>query len=320
MRKYLNYSLLIFILLSTSCDDVLEEDITDDTITVISPLENAEFTGNSVQFRWKVIEGAEEYRIQINNTAINTIILDSLLVSPVFDYILDPGSYQWRVRAENFAYQTAFSFDQNFRVISSENLENQVVVLNLPIDNLYTNERTLTFSWGKIDTASSYSFQILKVEEGTETLLFEDNLTELSINLDESILADDLHYKWQVKANNSTSSSNYYSRNLFIDTINPPAPNLVSPTIDQSFSINQEVNFSWNFDTDTGTIKSKINGTIEIASDENFSNILLREESLSTNALSNTFTTAGTYFWRVEGSDAAGNIGEFNETGKFIIN
>ncbi|MDY8138474.1 hypothetical protein [Aquimarina sp. 2201CG5-10] len=320
MKKYARYIVLLSIISFQGCDDIIEDDITSDLVTIVAPLEGTQIEGNSVQFRWNSIDGADDYRIQINNESTNTIILDSLVNSPVFNFAINPGSYKWRVRGENFAYQTAYSFDSGFSVVSSEDLSGQTVLLNSPLNNIYTNDVALTFSWQGIDTATFYKFQILKVESSTETVVFEDtNVIDTSITIGNTTITEDGEYIWQVSAENDTSFTDYFGRVLFVDTQNPPAPNLVSPNPGQNFTTSQEVNFTWNFDNDTGTVQSGITGTIQIASDENFSNVILTDSN-ATGSFSNTFDTAGMYYWRVRGEDEAGNVGEYNSTGQININ
>ncbi|MFD2561881.1 hypothetical protein [Aquimarina rubra] len=320
MRKYVRYITIVCISFFIGCDDIIEDDITNDLITTVAPQDMTQIEGNSVQFRWNPIDGADEYRIQINNVALNSIILDSLVNTSVFNYAMNPGEYQWRVRGENFAYQTAYSFNAAFSVISSTDLSGQTVLLNNPLNNLYTNDVAITFSWQGISTATFYKFQILKVEGTTETVVFEDeNVVDTSITIGNTTITEDAEYIWQVSAENDTSFTDYFRRTFFIDTENPSAPNLVTPTVGQNFTTSQEVSFTWNFDNDTGVIQSGITGTIQIASDENFSNVVL-SDSNAAGSFSNTFDTAGTYYWRVRGLDEAGNTGDYNSTGQFNVN
>ena len=321
MKKYVN-SITYIAILSTflGCEDIIEDDITDDLITVIAPLNDAEIEGNSVQFRWNQVDGADEYRIQIANETNNRIIIDSLVQSSVFDLTINPGNYKWRVRGENFAYQTSYSFDSSFKVFSSTDLSQQVVELNTPVNNFYSNTYAMTFIWQGIQTATFYKFQILKVDNSNETVVFEDtNVLDTSITLGQTNLTEDAEYIWQVSAENETSFTDYFRRRFFIDTQNPPAPNLISPTNGQVFNINQNITFSWNFNNDTGNIQSGISSTIEVASDENFGNILF-SESLVDQTIDLTINTAGSYFWRVKGNDGAGNEGQFNSSGRFTVN
>ena len=318
MKKYSRCLIFIAFILFQSCDDVLEEDITDDAITVIAPLDGTALEGNVVQFRWNALDGADEYRIQITGEQ-QLLVLDSLINKTVFDYQINPGQYQWRVRGENFAYVTPYTFPSNFTVAASMDLSGQTITLKTPANNVYFNDPSINFSWKGIDTADFYYFQVFKVEGSNEVLVFEDdNVLDTSMVVSKATFTDDAEYVWQVSAENEISATAFFKRNFFMDRQNPPAPNLLKPTSGQNFSTTQEVDFEWNFD-DIGTVQSNITGTLEISPDENFANIVLTDTNAN-GQYTNTFSTAGTFYWRVRGEDEAGNIGDYNSTGNFIIN
>lgn len=319
MKKFNSTILIILVCITLSCDDVFEEDITNDVLTMLSPKNGEEIEGNSIQFQWIGIEGAEAYRIQINNKKNQAIVLDTVVETTVYNYAINPGSYQWRVRGENFAYHTAYTFNSEFTVNSSLDLSEQVVSLKTPLNNIYTNEVELAFSWQGITTADFYKFQLLKISNGTEELIFENkSVLDTSIVLTSTTITEDAEYIWRVSAENESSFTEYFARTLFVDTQEPPAPNLITPTLNQNFNIGQDVNFSWNFDNDTGVVKSGISGTIEISSNETFSNIILTDTNAN-GTFSSQFDSAATYYWRVKGLDDAGNTGAYNSTGKFVI-
>ncbi|MFD2591834.1 hypothetical protein ACFSTE_13435 [Aquimarina hainanensis] len=321
MKKYINYILILAGVGFVACDDVIEDDITDDVITTIVPENGIEIEGNTVQFRWKGIEGADSYRIQINEGATQRIILDSLVSETVFDYAMTPGDYQWRIRGENFAYHTAYSFPKEFSIVSSEDLSKQTVLLKKPDNELYKNSLAINYSWEGIVTATHYKFRVVKVEGDAETVAFENpNVLDTSITLtDTDVTSGDAKYIWQVSAYNDSSHSDFFGRVLYLDTELPPAPNLIKPTNNQNFTTGQEVTFSWNFSNDTGVIKSGITATLQVASDENFGNIVVTQE-VASEEYKQAFTTTGTYYWRVKGLDAAGNEGPFNSSGVFKVN
>ena len=134
MRKIFNKSIKIglsitsvFLIALVGCDDVLEEDITDDNITITAPLNETTVVSNAVTFQWNSNSGSEDYRVQVND-ASNVMVVDSLVPANSFTYPLSPGVYSWRVRGENFAYQTAYTFPVSFTMEASEDMTNQTVV------------------------------------------------------------------------------------------------------------------------------------------------------------------------------------------------
>jgi hypothetical protein len=319
MKKSNKGLYLILVVLCFQCDDILEEDISDDNISIIAPMDGAAIEGNVVQLRWAALEGADDYRLQVMVGNNQFIILDSLINGTLFNYQIEPGMYRWRVRGENFAYFTPYTFESAFSVVASLDLTNQIITLESPENNRYVNNAAMNFSWQFISTADSYEFEILQVGGSGETSVFKDSgLVESSITIGEGIVTGDAEYVWRVKAVNSSSTTRFFRRTFFLDTQDPPVPTLSTPTTDQMFATTDEVDFTWSF-MDTGEVQSIITGTIEISSDENFSTISLTDTN-GDGEFSSTFSSADTYYWRVRGTDAAGNTGENSATGSFIVN
>jgi hypothetical protein len=108
---------LIFIILFgvviLACDDIIEvEDISERTVTVLAPTDESILTITDVNFSWNDVEDSEQYRLQIATPDFETatqIVLDTTIVFTNFTKPLDLGNYEWRIRAENSGYQTAYT-------------------------------------------------------------------------------------------------------------------------------------------------------------------------------------------------------------------
>lgn len=303
MKKTIKTLSLLAIISFYACDDILEEDITDDSIQITYPLEGAVIDGNNVQFSWQHLDGADDYRVQVLNEN-QTIIVDSLVSENQLTYSIGEGSYQWRVKGENFAYETEYTFPVNFSVDISEDLTNQSVILSTPSDNLYTNNTDITFTWNPVVNANSYTFEVLKNNNGQTTIYQESEIANTSSNIDSSLFDVDAEYIWKVKAVNNSSETSYSERSVYIDRVEPNTPALNTPNDN---STNPAlVTFNWSNGTDTGNIQSSIINTIEIASDINFNTILLSNNTQN-NTYQYTFSSTGDYYWRVKAYDSAGN-------------
>ena len=316
MKRLTSSLCFLLVVLFWTCDDILEEDISDDLIVAIAPLDMAEIEGNSVQLRWESLEGADEYRLQIL-TDNQVVILDSLVENTLFDYQVNPGEYAWRVRGENFAYESTYTSESTFSIVASLDLSNQIIVLESPEENIYLNDSEVNFTWQEISTANAYQFQLLEIDDDSnEVVVFEvENLITPLVEINSDIISEDGEYIWQVKGTNTTSETIFYRRNFFVDTQNPPVPIITSPTANQEFVNADEVSFVWNYD-DVG---AAITSVLEVSLNDDFSTIVLTED-ITENEFSNIFDTAETYYWRVKGEDAAGNMGDYSEINSFIIN
>ena len=318
MKKTLSIGVIFSsLLLLIACDDVLEEDITDDLVIAVAPKNKSNLEGNSVQFRWKELSDADDYRIQVVEQDTQTSVLDSLVKGNSFTFGLNPGRYSWRIRGENFAYTTAYSFPIVFTLFTSDDLTNQTVFLTSPSDNFYTNKDALIVTWERILAATTYTIVIDKTIQGnTSTEIQTPDLTDIDFTLNSTILSEDAMYTWKVKAINDNSETQFTTRKIFLDTQVPNQPILVSPTNDAKGS--SSITFSWNIPSDIGEVQSTLSSVIEIATDNGFANII---ETIATGESSQevTFTNVGDYYWRVRIVDQADNKSVYSEIRKITV-
>lgn len=302
---------------SFSCEDIIEKDITDDTVQIISPQNNDVINSNVVDFQWNELDGAEKYRVQVYSGS--SIVIDTLVAENHLNVPMTQGNYQWRVRGENFGYNSNYTFNFNFSVIESTDLTNQQTILNSPADNFYTNNTNVILNWQSLSAAESYTFELINVTNGESIVNQQSGLTATSLTLNNTILTADAQYRWKVKAVNSTSQTTFSSRNFYLDRSAPNTPSNTLPANDATYSANQQINFSWSIPADVGTIQSAISYTIEFSNTINFASIL--QASNTTNAsFQQAFPTAGDYYWRVKAKDLANNIGLYSVPFKFTIN
>ena len=78
-----------------SCEDILQDDISNDTVQIGYPQNNQSIYSNVVDFQWQELHGADKYRLQVYNAA-SSMILDSLVSQTHFSYPISVGNYQWR--------------------------------------------------------------------------------------------------------------------------------------------------------------------------------------------------------------------------------
>ena len=302
-----------------NCQDILEEDISNDLIQITNPLDGQILKGNNVTFRWQPLEGATQYAIQIYRQGL--IEIDSVIESNTVNFSLESDLYQWRVRGQNFAYQTEFSFPQSFELTDTDILDGQTLQLTSPSDGFYANQTKITFLWKPLTNATHYQFELIKINSAGELTVFvAEEVLDTSLSLSFDVLQADTAYRWQVKAinNSNGSQTQYFSHQLLIDTTPPTTPILIAPGYEEVFLIDQNIDFLWNFDADTSEVQAPIFSQYQIATDEGFGEIILSQETDLT-SFEFSLLNPGDYFWRVRGVDQAGNTGTYNLNGKFTI-
>ena len=118
-RKRHLFFCTVLALFSIACEEVLVvEDISQDSVVVLAPTSNSILAEGSVTFSWSELLDAEQYRLQLATPTFENasqILLDSLITTTSFSKTLEFGNYEWRIRAENSEYQTAYTI-QNFTV------------------------------------------------------------------------------------------------------------------------------------------------------------------------------------------------------------
>jgi len=111
IRTYLIF--LIVTCLCLGCEELIEvEDISNDTISVLAPVNNTTLASTTVNFSWQALEFAESYQLQVaspNFDNAQVIVEDTVLTETSFTRTLEAGTYQWRIKAINFAYETAYA-------------------------------------------------------------------------------------------------------------------------------------------------------------------------------------------------------------------
>lgn len=320
MRKYKVIAILggMIMAICISCDDVLEEDISDAQVVPFSPLQGNQIEGNTVNFQWSFVEDADAYRVQVLSDVLNVgVVLDSLVSTTSLQVNIPSGNYSWSARAENFGYVSPFFEFTDFSVLFSDNLVSQSVTLSTPSDGLFTNNTTLIYTWEALEAASSYDFELLRILNGTTTVVQET--TEMtSVQVDEGIYVEDAQYVWRVKAINEESQSMYSERSVFIDRSIPEAPILGTPDQNAIFDTDM-INFDWSIGSDTGNVQSERSSVIEFSENEDF-DILIDAVTIDVSETIYTFTNTGIIYWRIKVNDAAGNMSIYSEIKSFMIN
>lgn len=314
---------MILIFPFQSCEVIFEKNISKDSLNLIIPVNNQVSTTNQIHFKWDKVKGASHYHLQIVKPSFSQIdffILDSLIDVTQYFYVLEPGDYQFQIRAENSAYETAWVGPYNLTVDSVSDLSQQVVGLIAPANYVYTNNSILTYSWQAVYSAEYYEFQLrtgADFNSSSTTLHVANSIYATSYSNPTGLLDNEGIYAWGIKAINQTSSSDFSSRTIYIDKTNPNSPSAVSPNHNTNFA--DTVVLKWTLGTDPGTVNSPVTSYIQIGADTLF-NTILSNYNTTADSLQLVFTNSGTYWWRVYAQDQAGNISPFfSQHRKFII-
>lgn len=308
MKRTTGIFLSLFILSMFSCEEILfEKDISTAQLEILAPRNNSLIKASTIFFSWTKVEGATTYEVQLatpNFESAQQIIFNSIVEEISYSDDLLPGDYEWRVRAVNSGYSTAFA-SALFTVESNEAFSSNRLVLLTPQDNYITNSANITLEWQEVDQATAYRIQVVenslvKIEETTEDTSFDMEFPEGE-------------FIWKVRAENETQNTFYTGRNILVDRTSPNTPTLTRP-VDKSTTNDPSLTFEWD--------RTAISGSVEIDSLFIFKDAGLKD-LVKKERVANSYTTLlerqNTYYWFMKSYDMAGNESEESEVFSFTI-
>lgn len=300
---------ILLVITFLSCSEILiEKDISDSTVELVAPVNNAQFLSTSVTFTWNNVDDATEYQLQIakpNFASPMQIVLDTVISTTSFTQQLAIGGYEWRVRAINSSYHTAYS-SRFVTVASNDDFQSNTVLLISPSNNLITNTALQTLTWQSIIGATSYQLQVYN---DSNTLILDQNMSSTSYNY----TFPEGSYQWRVRASNGTETTLYSSRSALVDLTVPNTPTLTSPA-NSSSTTATDISFQWSR---TPIVGSTEKDYIYIYTNSTLTNLLFEGQVASPYPKT---LTSGTYYWRIKAIDLAGNQGSVSNTFSFTIN
>lgn len=310
-------SILLALAMLNACKkDFIVEDIKDKTLTINAPANNLVTTSNKVTFWWEKLDGAEKYNIQIvkpDFAAITSIIADTNVTVNKVEFTLQPGLYQWRIKAINAGGSTAYQ-TFNLKVDTTSNLTNLTVSTINPVSNFLTGNSRIAFSWNAINSATKYQILLLNSVNGTVKDTTTANTTYTYS------FASQGAYSWKVRALNDFSISQYNTALTFtIDLTAPSAPILTSPI--HNSIVSPTVNLVWNR---VGAPDARYD-SVFVATDSAFTNVISKTktylQTIAINALNTSPPATGTiYWWKLRSVDSVGNRSVYSNQLKFKLN
>lgn len=311
MKKMLSL-LFVVVLFGAACKEFIEPSLSKKSIALLAPSDHIETTSYQQTFWWQTHEDALQYRLQIVSPSfdrIEKLLLDTVVKTDKFTHTLDPGQYQWRVRAENGSSQTPYA-TQSFTIFPAS-LKDQSVQLVAPANALYVVNADVKYDWLQLFGTTQYRLQVDKNNFADENNLTLNVLTENPTFT--STLPAEANYQWRVRAENATETSKWSAvRALTFDATPPAKVVLTAPANKQV--VNKPVSLAWNAITDAQKyelIIYKSDGTVYNSS---------YPQMVNTNAQTFSLGNSGeTLTWKVRAIDKAGNKGDFSDTFTFTL-
>jgi uncharacterized protein YegP (UPF0339 family) len=309
-KLHLNkYLLILLILCFASCEEILlVPDISKEEVVLVSPGNNVTLSSSGVTLSWNPVENADKYQLQIATPGFEAplqIVVDTIVTKNSFTQQLNIGKYEWRVKAVNSGYETAYA-TRSFEILNNDDFQNNTVVLLTPGNNIITKTALQKLSWDAIIGATSYQLQIL---DESNTLVKEQNTEAKLLNF----TFDDGKYAWKVRASNGTAQTLYTTRSIVVDTKAPNTPTLSIPA-NASTTTSLDINFQWSRTPLTGSAEKD---SIYVYTESALTNLNFKDKG---NSPYSKTMVKGTYYWFVKSFDEAGNQSARSTVFNFTIN
>jgi hypothetical protein len=303
---------LFCLALIIGCSEFIEKDLTSQKVFLTSPSDSIETNKYTQSFVWEPVNNAS-YRMQIASPSFTSsaeIIQDTVLKASKYNFILEPGRYEWRVRAENSG--SAGIYSTHTLIIHESSITNQQVLIKTPLSGFVTNQTNVVYSWHNMFGAKAYYLQI-------DTANFEDEVglvfKSRTANTEFSVpLTTDKSYQWRVRAEADSVVSKWSPIQTYARDATPPEKvNAGTPANGQV--VVKPVILQWAIVT--GATKYQL--VLYKSNGSTFYNSTF-PLLLTTNSYSFADGDVNeTLYWKVRAVDAAGNYGEFSDIKNFTI-
>lgn len=241
---------IIFIgllLLLAACDELIVQDISDNSIRVISPAQGSELDGQPFNFSWEELEYADRYRLIIVSPSfvnMQNSVADTILAGNIFRCdTLPSGDYQWRIQAFNSVYSTTPQVN-DFYVRRFKDISGRKVSIIGPSDNAEVNDEEVSFAWEGLPGAEEYRFVVASPSfEEVRKVVADSTLAGHTVKVD----IPDGSYQWRVFGFNGEYASGSDTYSFAVRTVEDISGSRIRITVpkDKASIGNGKVTFSW---------------------------------------------------------------------------
>lgn len=231
--------------------ETFEEDISDSTVSLIAPSDEAVLETSEINFNWEEVEFAEEYTLQIATPDFDNplqVVVNTTLGETSSTHDLENGTYQWRVKAQNSTSETPYSINSFSveAVVFNEDISGSTVSIIAPPEGTILNAPEINFTWDAVEFAEEYQFQIATPNFTNPTQVVVDEIVTSTTSMHS---LEDGSYQWRIKAINSTSQTPFTTTSFSVaiennDDISSQTVMLIAPTDGSEITTN-DINFTW---------------------------------------------------------------------------
>lgn len=297
----------------SSCKDFIEPSLEKRKVVLLAPADGTESGKYQVGFWWEPVEDALYYRLQVVSpdfAGASSLISDTLITGlNKISLTLDPGHYQWRVRAENGSSNTAYT-TAGF-IIHESSIEEQKVILSSPGTGSLGNQELVQLKWNALFGAEQYRLQIDTEHFGDEArMVYNGTLAGLSYGF---TFPKEGLFRWRVRAENASLSSKWSDVFSLSYDISPPAKvTIVAPA--NGLAVAKPVTLQWTAVATARKYRLYVFKNDKTAYSSSFPALVN-----GSSYVFNLGEPGERVYWRVSAIDEAGNEGALSDEMNFNI-
>lgn len=312
---------LPFSFLIISCDELVIPNIENEQVELTTPPNNFIAGAQAFTFRWEELEDAEEYRFRIASPSFDSlveIVIDTLTTQTKLSKTLFEGEYEWMVVGKNTEYESLSATRKlTVTVDSTENLATQMLLLQLPEEDICLTQTAVQFIWEEVPGADQYLIQV--GYNNFSQLVVNQEVTETSFSFN---FSQDTTYIWRVRAENQATLSftPWTQRQFKLDRFAPDIPTIIAPANGDTIVIaNQNPDLQWDFAPDA------VEDFLYLYADIGKDSLLLQVEltdnfyNLEDSNVDFSTTSVEDYYWQIASRDSCFNISPNSVLNQFFI-
>ena len=200
---------------------------TGSSVTLISPVDDADKVSTDLEFTWKPLSGTSEYTYQLSdNSTFSSVITEETVSGTSYkpEGLEHQKKYHWRVKdsadSTDETWSEAWSFTTG--ITDSDPEPSNTVTLLSPADNAFDLSINPDFEWEEVVGASDYEFQL--AENNSFSPIVEESV-EFGTTYQASDLDYQRQYYWRVRVSGGSNEwSDTRSFTTVSETVSPPPP------------------------------------------------------------------------------------------------
>ena len=289
--------------------------------TLVWPDNNENISDNIPNLEWDPVTGANNYDVQVDDNfdySSPEVNADNIGADENYQILdentLSDGVYYWHVRAENENGIGSWSENWIFRV---DTLGPAAPAITAPASGENLSDNTPDISWSAVSENSSPVLYRVWIDNNSNFSTPENDSGWINVlTYTSGYLQDNLYYLRVAAKDNAGNQGENSERTFRVDTLVPIGPTLASPD-DGAQTADSTPTLSWNTVSDNSL---PVTYYLQVDDDSGFSSPTENVSGITNNSYITSSSLAdGTWHWRVQARDNAGNVGNWSSSRSFIV-